>query len=288
MSSNIVCLDVNLESLINGILTQKSQSNDRDYSHFHPSEFSQCHRKLVYKFYQAKGICSFSEPEAALIEPRLQRIFDNGHLLHVRLRENLEHAGVLRGRWQCAKCQKKFGTDIALGVAKPSKCDCGSARFHYREVGFLDDETLIGGHVDAILDLRGFEINGQKIPLDAPESDSQIIVDFKSIRSEGFRHLIGPKEDHYSQMQIYLYLSGLRAGKFLYENKNDQMFREYLVVRNDAFISDIVAKAKVLKRIVSNTNSSGQWTLPDRAHKKDNTKECVECPFRSHCWKLKK
>lgn len=283
--------DINLEHYINRVLTKKSEDNDRDYSHFHPSEFAQCHRKLVYKFYESLGVCDASEPNAGRINPQLQRIFDCGHHLHFRLGKNMEMTGLLKGCWACLACGKRYGDDRKLGVHKPNICisdDCTSERFRYIEIGFMDEATLLGGHVDAVLDLRGLEINGVLIPKDAPEEESHIVVDYKSIRGEAFRKLVGPKPEHCTQMQIYLYLSGLKAGKFLYECKNSQAFREFLVVRDDEYINAQVETAKRLKRIVSSSNSEGQRTLPSRVHKKDNAKECVECSFRSHCWGIKK
>ena len=287
-------LDFNLEHAINAVLTKKAQNNDRSYKHFHPSEFDACHRKLVYKFYEYEGVCSASDPNAALIDPRLQRIFDNGHGMHFRLGENLQESGLLRGYWRCCHCNALYGHDKKLGIREPEECvNCEKINsqqqlFQYQEVGFYDDETMLGGHVDAVLDLRGQEIDGELIPKDASEEDSHIVVDFKSMRSEAFRRLTAPKDMHLTQMQIYLYLSGLRVGRFLYENKNDQSFREFPVYRDDEVINQKVAEAKGLKNIVKNTNSQGKRTLPPRAHKKDNAKECVECPFRSHCWGLKK
>lgn len=283
--------NINLEHYINRVLAEKIKNNDRDYSHFHPSEFAQCHRKLVYKFYEAQGICAASEPNVRYIDPQLQRVFDCGHHLHFRLGKNMEGTGLLKGCWACLECKKRYGDDKKLGVHKPKICtedSCISERFRYIEKGFMDEETLLGGHVDAILDLREETINDVAIPPDAPEEDSHIVVDFKSIRGEAFRKLIGPKDEHFTQMQIYLYLTGLKAGKLLYECKNTQAFREFLIGRDDEFIEAQSMAAKRLKKIVTSSNSEGQRTLPPRAHKKDNMKECVECPFRSHCWGLKK
>lgn len=276
-------MDISLEKLINQVLIEKSKNNDRDYGHFHPSEFHGCHRKLVYKYYEAQGICSPSEPMAGLIDPQLQRIFDNGHSMHFRIGKNLEKTGILKGVWSCRGCRKKFGTKEHLGILRPKKCDCGAEKFSYHEIGFYDPETMIGGHVDAILDLRGMG----DIPEDASEEDSHMIVDFKTIRAEAFKRLIGPRDSHLTQMQTYLYLSGLKAGKFLYENKNDQNFKEFLVPRDESMIEKIRSDGQGLKKIVTSTNSKGQHTLPPRAHKRNNSKECVECPFRSHCWGLK-
>ncbi len=277
-------IDINLEKLINKVLVSKSQNSDRDYTHFHSSEFHACHRKLAYKYYEAISVCSPSEPAAKFIDPQLQRIFDNGHGVHFRLGKNLEQTGILKGQWKCPSCLKIFGKKDVLGIHRPKKCDCGGMKFQYQEVGFYDSETMIGGHVDAILDLRGQE----NIPENASDEESHILIDFKSMRSEAFRRLIGPKDSHFIQIQIYLYLSGLHAGKLLYENKNDQKFREFLVPRDPICIQKIIADGKSLKKIVTSTNTAGQHTLPSRAQKKHNVKECVECAFRSHCWGLKK
>ena len=293
--TSTISLNINLEHTINAVLTKKSENNDRDYKHFHPSEFDSCHRKLVYKFYEYEGVCSASDPNVALIDPRLQRIFDNGHGMHYRLGQNLVDSGLLKGVWRCKDCGTVYGKDEKLGIHKPKMCNvcqeedgAKNSSFSYHEVGFYDEETMLGGHVDGILDLRGQEINGGLIPEDASEEDSHIVIDFKSMRAEAFRRLIAPKDNHNVQMQIYLYLSGLQFGKFLYENKNDQSFREFPVDRDEAVVSQRVAEAKGLKNIVKNTNSEGKRTLPPRTHKKNNAKECSECAFRSHCWGLKK
>jgi len=259
--------NVNLEHYINRVLTKKSENNDRDYSYFHPSEFSQCHRKIVYKCYESQGVCDASEPNAGRIDPQLQRIFDCGHHLHFRLGKNMEETGLLKGRWACLMCGKRYGEEQKLGVHKPNICtedSCVSERFKYVEKAFRDEDTLLGGRVDAILDLRGQEVNGVMIAPDAPEEDSHIIVDYKSIRGEAFRKLISPKPEHFTQMQIYLFLSGLNAGKFLYECKNSQAFREFLVIRDHEFIKTQVEAAKQLKKIVTGSNSEGRRTLPPR------------------------
>lgn len=285
-------IDIDLEEVINSSMYEKSKGDIRDYSHFHPSEFSQCSRKQVYRYYEYEGFIKISKPD--IVDSRLQRIFNNGHHVHYRLGGDLQRTTMLKGVWRCSydspdhPLPATYGADEKLGIKKPDACSCGFNKFNYEEVGFLDDDTMIGGHVDAVLDLRGFDINGKHVPDDAPIEDSHMIVDFKSIRWEGFKNLTEPKSGHIIQMQIYLYLSGLKFGKFLYENKNDQNFKQFLVVRDDEIIAREVEKAKTLKHIVKHTNSDGVKTLPPRdSSYKKNTKECVECRYRSHCWGLK-
>ncbi len=290
MLSENMTVDIDLEEIINEVLVAAAKADDRDYKHFHPSEWYQCHRKIAYKFYEAQGYIEIDSAEME-ISPQLQRIFGNGHSMHDRLGKNLQSTGMLRGRWKCANPvahdkPKVFGEDEHLGIFKPDKCECGSTKFIYREVGFYDPETMLGGHVDAILDLRGRTINGTYIPEDATVRDSHLIIDFKSINSWGFKALAEPKPEHRTQMQIYLYLSGLAMGKFLYENKDNQSFREFVVPEDKELIKQKTDEARFLKKVVTTLNSKGERTLPVRPHKKDNNKECVECKFRAHCWGL--
>lgn len=292
-------IDVDLEELINETIIAAAKADVRDYSHFHPSEFSNCHRKLVYKYYEYNGIVSYDANGNDAIDPTLHRIFGNGHHLHYRLGENLRRTGYLKGHWRCPLAdypghpeQKIYGTDEKLGILQPEKCVCGCTKLKYKEVGFLDEDAMLGGHVDAILDLTGKKINGTVIPKDAPVEDSHIVVDFKSIRSYGFSKLVGPSPSHMCQMQIYLYLSGLKCGKFLYENKDNQRFRQFLVKRDDDFIKARVAEAKFLKKIVTHVNSKGERVVPSRPRAymepvvRNNSKECMDCKYRAHCWGL--
>ncbi len=280
MSSTGNNLNVDLEHIINKVLIEKNKKNDRDYSYFHASEFHQCHRKLVYKYYEAQGFVTASNPGKSVISPRLQRIFDNGHHLHFRLGRNFADSGLLKGVWKCSHCFKVYGKDDKLGVHKPEECSCGEKNFQYQELGFVDEETLLGGHVDAVLDLT-------KISNGVEDVDTHLIVDFKSISSLGFQSLASPKADHVSQLNIYMYFTGLHAAKLLYENKNNQEIKEFFIERNEEDIAAKIQAAKNLKNIVTKTNSKGERTLPARAHKRNNSKECVECSFRSHCWDVK-
>ena len=61
-----------------------------------------------------------------------------------------------------------------------------------------------------------------------------IPVELKSINTSGFGKLTRPKEEHFIQLQLYLQLGKYECGIVLYENKNDQQIKAFLVVRDDA------------------------------------------------------
>lgn len=277
-------------SIINAIdqwLIQRAQHNDRNYKVFHPSEWDGCHRKIAFSYYESEGLIKLAKT-AYKFDPQLERIYDNGHSMHARWGKYFEALNILRGKWLCknwmkhikpSKCEQGeyvddpmiFGEDNTLGVEKPSKCECGSKQFEYVELGFYDEITNWGGHVDAIVNIAGLE--------------SPIVVDFKTMNPFQFQSLEAPLPRHKTQMQIYLYLTGLKDGKFIYEDKGTQKVKEFDVPRDDGYIAVKVEEAKLLKHRVTHTNSKGQRVLPERAYMSAGHKECLRCKFRGQCWK---
>ncbi len=261
--------------------------NDRDYKYFHASSWSKCQRQTAYLYHEAHGHLEVDK-SAISIDPTLQRIFDNGHGVHSRWNDYFRYSAPwLRGVWSCRKCGTSQGHKQKLGIRRPSQCSCmmkGDELFEYHEIGFRDEETSWGGHVDAILDFYFVSA----LLKNAADEDRCIIVDLKSINDYGWKVLKGPTADHIAQMQIYLDLSGLKEGRFVYENKNNQKLKEYVVMRDDAFIEQQRDAAIKLKKIVEHTNSNGKYVLPHRDSVKFKTSantECKRCQFRGHCWK---
>lgn len=272
--------DVDLLFLIKQHLVDKQVDNNRDYSYFHASEWDRCHRKIAYSYYESKGI--FSIPSSCVVvDDRIQRVFDNGHSMHDRWKIYFESTGALCGVWKCIACGQEYGKDKKTGVLRPEVCSsCQGKKFSYEEVGFYDDETWWGGHVDAIMDLGVItdRYKGMK------KQEGYLIVDFKSMKDSEFQKLVQPKPEHLTQMQIYLYLSGLQCGKFLYENKNDQNVKEFLVERDDAYIEIKRHEAKLLRYQLEHLNSRGQHVLPPRAFSAKTAWECKSCKYFGKCW----
>lgn len=300
---------VNFLELVNKSLISRAEeadkNRDRDYRHFHPSEWDDCKRRIAYAYYEAKRFIAIQEG-CLKIDPQLERIFGNGHFMHDRWRSYLERVGGLKGRWQCSNYTAHrsgraehgyrpepyvLGMDEKLGILRPTSCPActpaggpPSDRFYYREVSLVDKETMWGGSVDAIVNQRELaERNGLKIKIE-PEEE-HILVDFKSMNSFYFKKLDGPKSEHITQMQIYLYLTGLTYGKFLYEDKNYQTVKEFLVKRDENLLSVKKAEAIELKNLVMSTSNNHR--LPIRAYGTKSHTRCLSCKYRGHCWDAK-
>lgn len=301
-------MDVNIIDTVNRQLVdlgiQSFENKERDYSHFHASQWDKCHRQIAYCYYHALGLISV---DAGCLKNTIsaqgQRIFDAGHTMHDRWRTYLERSGALMGVWECRHAHvdghpevSKFGENEKLGILRPEKCTCGRSDFIYREVGFLDEETMWGGHVDAIIDtvkFRQYQLsmlrNGKAQKEEGIDTqnieDRYLVVDFKSMNPRQFEKLERPLSDHITQIQIYLYLSGLRYGKFIYEDKGLQAAKEYLVVRDEPLLRVKKFEALELKRMVKYVKPNGKRALPDRKHKDSTHRDCLQCNFRGHCWK---
>ena len=292
-------MDINLTDAVNRQLchlaSEAFKQKERDYGYFHASSWDKCHRQQAYHYYHAKGFIDLDDSSLErVIDPVLERIFDNGHSLHARWRVYFERSGAMLGCWKCNACQALYGQNKKLGILRPSCCEkCGAADLHYQEVGFRDDETMWGGHVDAVIDVAKYRkyqlsfINSTEMPQQeiTNSEDKYIVVDFKSMNPRQFRTLEGPLPDHITQMQIYLYLSGLRYGKFVYEDKATQNVKEFLVTRDDNLLAVKKEEAIWLKFVVTNVDDKGARKLPTRAYKERTHRECVRCKFRGHCWK---
>ena len=77
----------------------------------------------------------------------------------------------------------------------------------------------ISGRIDFIIKHRDF---------------AQAVIELKSINSRGFKALLDrPKPEHFIQIRIYLNLSNIEHGIVLYENKNDQQVKAFVVKRDE-------------------------------------------------------
>lgn len=98
------------------------------------------------------------------------------------------------------------------------------------EVSVRNEEYNLTGTMDGLLD------NGHGLEV-------------KSINDRGFGlvNTHGPKHDHDFQMHSYMLAADLEAFHIVYENKNDQRIKEYLVHRNEATIKKVIEELQKLQ-----------------------------------------
>lgn len=131
------------------------------------------------------------------------------------------------------------------------------------------------------------------------------LEEYKSISSNGFRYLKGPKPEHVSQAYTYMYAlrtqgvptdeGGLRKPipplgdslttvRFVYISKDDLKIAEYVVPWDPAFEAVLRQKVTTLDRYVADPIS-----LPPRLPLEKGKKNWLcagYCEFRDRCWQV--
>ena len=115
---------------------------------------------------------------------------------------------------------------------------------------------------------------GREIPVkwDAPEisgridflirhANSGIIpIELKSINTAGFGKLRKPKDEHQLQLQMYLNMGDYDVGTVLYENKNDQKIKSFVVERDlDQWTAILDRCYKIMNMVEPPNNCTGEF-----------------------------
>ncbi len=135
-----------------------------------------------------------------------------------------------------------------------------------REINY--DDPPIYGFIDAIV-----EWNGRKW-----------VVEFKTSKTKWFsyrRQQLKPPTYHLVQILIYMFVTGIRQGMIVYEDK-DTGERTAIAVEWSTRYSEYIEKIMSCMKEVYSTVTSGK--LPERGFSKSSN-ECKGCPVKAICWK---
>jgi hypothetical protein len=237
---------------------------------FHPSALAgaSCKRKLIFQYFEIPE-------EDAGIEPKLRRIFDNGHGCHERwqtyftLLSHINKDIVLIGSWKCKGCGLVISADKAIPEPENFECPrCKSKRIKYNEYRVRDKKLRITGKFDIKLLIKGKEY----------------LIEIKSINMFSYQKLFHPLPDHIKQFSFYQKLDGTPIGFFLYEDKNTQ---DYRIFQNKFDPEDIADEMALLLEVNSMLDSN---VVPDRLPLFPSCKECKTCGQKNTCkkdWTIK-
>ena len=271
---------------------QANKPNDRAVNVNAPSQAGKCQRANFYMRTQVDNDGS--------IDPRTQRIFDNGTYTHERL--------------------QSYMLDMGLLI-----CD---------EVPLINEEYNIQGHTDGILDIGNDEIavleiksineRGFTTLKDAKEEHKQqgliylycleerrkylhekyntreefLSIDSEKDRTEYFRSRYQHLKDgsKYTREEkianevklniiaddiLYDTDKPITKVVFLYENKNNQELKEFVVERNvttESILTDLLTRYKELNNCVVNEE------VPEREGTSKSCNMCRWCNYQNECW----
>lgn len=130
------------------------------------------------------------------------------------------------------------------------------------ELSIKSEQLKISGRSDAIIWnylKEDDEPDGPEIELINPEgqviykgpNNYVLLVEFKSISENGFYGLAKskPKIDHEMQLQLYFELTGIEKGIIYYENKNNQLTKEFFIEKDQEMIDKIIKRIKKLVKM---------------------------------------
>lgn len=135
--------------------------------------------------------------------------------------------------------------------------------------GYLSDAEI--PFWDKTVNLRG--------TMDAMSSDG-VPVEYKSINSNGFRTIasFGADPKHNEQMHSYMWLGGFDAFRIVYENKDTNAIREFLVKRDEGVIASVRVDINALNE--ANTDEKLIAPLPECQAREGRYRQC---PFAEIC-----
>lgn len=107
------------------------------------------------------------------------------------------------------------------------------------------------------------------------------ILEAKSINSNGFRSVssFGAKKDHVYQVHAYMLASGMRQANIVYENKDTQEMKEFVVHADDEVL---MAVSREFQELYDSTEAKVLLPMQPDCVKKEGS-EYRWCPFAAQC-----
>jgi CRISPR/Cas system-associated exonuclease Cas4 (RecB family) len=256
--------DVNLVDMLHHYLIEEDQANQQKryeqgrIGKFYPSSVGSCKRKIAYQMMGYPG-----KPK----QGRMALILDNGTYFHERMEKYYADMGIMVAPELKLK-------DAELRIS--GRSDAIIYNFLKKTEGPVEGDKMITLY-KPIYDEKGNE-TGEELVYEGWASDV-LIVEFKSAKDKSYEDYTPktkPQKKHEMQLQLYFYLTGIRAGMVYYENKNTQDHKYYYVEYNQKIIDEIVSDIQfVIKHIDSGT-------LPEREFQPTSF-DCRYCDFRDIC-----
>ena len=141
---------------------------------------------------------------------------------------------------------------------------CKSIKMVGSNVVVADGHYNISGNVDTILNIN----------------DCNYVIKIQPVCEDNFEQINtkGAIKKHVVELIVYMWLTELKDGILLYENKNTN---KYVVFHIKPY--DPIIKA-VLKKCLALMENKIQGILPERPYKVVDANECKLCEFSKQCW----
>ena len=274
-----------------------SNDNDRAIDVNAPSAIGSCNRAI---WYARTGI----QADSNFIEPRTRRIFDNGHYMHDRIQKYLLDAGILLMDEVPVRSDKyniQGHTDGIISINKNSG-----------ELGVLELKSINDGNFKDLRDAKHEHKQQGLIYAYCLEERRQYLHDnyanfgssnifeasiktrtkyFKSLYThftDGNKYTrqekLKNKINQHVQLDNLLFKCLIPITKvvIVYENKNDQSMKEFVVDMTLQNNEEILQQLLIRCESVNEAMKTGQ--APPREGQSKSDSYCRWCGWRTFCW----
>lgn len=273
------------------LFEQANKPNDRAINVNAPSQAGNCNRANYYARMQYEG--------DGTIDPRTQRIFDNGTHVHLRLQDYLIEMGLLIMD-ELPVLNEKYNiqghTDGYLGFPD--------------EVAILEIKSINDNQFQQLKDAKDehkeqglvylFCAEERRLWLRStyktPEEFNASYQERYEYFERHYQHISGGRKytrEQKIQHEVMLNLLSdnilfytekpITKVIFVYENKNNQELKEFCVERN--MTTEPILSA-VLSRYIELDKCCATQTLPPREGTSKSSNTCRWCAFKNECWVL--
>lgn len=239
-----------------------------------PSSIGKCPRSI---YYGRKGIVG----NTSVIKPRTRRVFQNGHDVHNRIQRCLKAEGIL-----LIDEPPVFNIELEiLGNADGLIVLSGRlAVLEIKSINHCEYTTLLepkpehlrqaSTYMYCFEKIRQYILAGHDIDTLSQtykkSLDKSLSLKEKNERYKNFEKMI--------EVIIKFLDKPIDSIDFIYENKNTQEIKEFIVDWDSDIINEIETTYRYLNECVANN------TIPDRPDGSTKSGSCRSCIFKRECW----
>lgn len=290
-------------------LRDNHEENDRAINVNSPSQASNCLRR---NFYMRMGMkCD------GAIDPRTQRIFDNGTHVHIRLQEYLLKCGILvMDEVPCIDTDYNIQghTDGYLTLSPPSK---SKGVTQYTNIAILEIKSINSHQFTQLKDAKPEHKEQAMVYLHCSEKRRKYLrskyknkMEFDLSRKERkkffesrYTHLKGGSKYTKEEKLALQIRQNFMADKilfnttrpitkviFLYEDKNTQDLKEFVVEYDEELVNNVLERYETLNEYikenedVENIEDLSEDELPPREGTSKSCATCRWCPYTIECF----
>lgn len=269
-------------------LISLNEDSDRALNVNAPSQVGKCCREIYY------GRVNGGE-DSAPIDPRTRRIFDNGHGVHDRLQEYLKKEGVL------IQDEVPLRND-PFNIQGHTD---GFLKISPLEIAILEIKSMNSISFNKLTEAKPEHIQQAMVYLFCAEMRRQDLREdyptFEDFNSSGkdrvqyfeslYNHLkdgskftreekLKNKVDEHLKCDTILYniTKPITKVVLLYENKDNQDIKEFVVHYDEDLMNEILVKYEYINECIEKEE------VPPREGKNKSSTTCRYCNYKSYCW----